>query len=106
MILYHYVLNLKKNMFKKITVFTFAPLALLLIPLIAMLITNEVQWGIFDFVIMGVLLMIAGTWIQKVIERTKSKPSRLIYISLILMLFLLLWMELAVGIFDSPIAGS
>ena len=93
-------------MFKRFPKLTFAPLVLLLIPLIAMQFTNEVRWGFFDFIIMGVLLMVAGMWTQRVIDRIRSKPNRMIYISLILLLFLLFWIEMAVGIFGSPIAGS
>ena len=93
-------------MFKRFPKLTFAPLVLLLIPLIAMQFTNEVRWGVFDFIIMGVLLMVAGMWTQRVIDRIRSKPNRIIYISLILLLFLLFWIEMAVGIFGSPIAGN
>ena len=93
-------------MFKRFPKLTFAPLVLLVIPLIAMQFTNEVRWGVFDFIIMGVLLMVAGMWTQRVIDRIRSKPNRMIYISLILLLFLLFWIEMAVGIFGSPIAGS
>lgn len=93
-------------MFKRFPKLTFAPLVLLVIPVIAMQFTNEVRWGVFDFIIMGVLLMVAGMWTQRVIDRIRSKPNRMIYISLILLLFLLFWIEMAVGIFGSPIAGS
>ena len=93
-------------MFKRFPKLTFAPLVLLLIPLISMQFTNEVRWGVFDFIIMGVLLMVAGMWTQRVIDRIRSKPNRMIYISLILLLFLLFWIEMAVGIFGSPIAGN
>jgi hypothetical protein len=93
-------------MFKRLPKLTFTPLVLLLIPLISMQFTNEVRWGFFDFIIMGVLLMVAGMWTQRVIDRIRSKPNRMIYISLILLLFLLFWIEMAVGIFGSPIAGS
>lgn len=93
-------------MFKKFPKLTFAPLVLLLIPLIAMQFSEEVQWGILDFVLMGILLLVAGMWTQRVIERIRSKPNRILYISFILLLFLLFWVEMAVGIFGSPIAGS
>jgi hypothetical protein len=49
---------------------------------------------------------VAGMWTQRVIDRIRSKPNRMIYISLILLLFLLFWIEMAVGIFGSPIAGN
>jgi len=33
---------------------------ILLIPLIAMQLTNEVNWSLFDFIIMGAMLTITG----------------------------------------------
>jgi uncharacterized membrane protein len=68
--------------------------------------TDQVRWSLFDFVIMGILLLITGFWTKKVIDRVKSFPKRVIFISLVILLFLLIWAELAVGIFGSPFAGS
>ncbi|RCL65863.1 MAG: hypothetical protein DBW79_04775 [Cryomorphaceae bacterium] len=36
------------------------PLALLIIPLLGVLLTNAVEWGIFDFLLMGSLLLVLG----------------------------------------------
>jgi len=93
-------------MFKRFSILTFAPLALLLIPLIAMHYSDEVHWTLIDFAIMGVLLLIAGMWTQRVVKRVKSFPRRATYIILVILLFLLVWAELAVGIFGSPLAGN
>ena len=93
-------------MLKRISILTFAPLALLLIPLIAMNYSDEVHWTLIDFVIMGVLLLVAGMWTQRVVKRVKSFPRRATYIILVILLFLLVWAELAVGIFGSPLAGN
>lgn len=93
-------------MFKRFSILTFAPLALLLIPLIAMHYSDEVHWTLIDFAIMGVLLLVAGMWTQRVVKRVKSFPRRATYIILVLLLFLLVWAELAVGIFGSPLAGN
>mgnify|MGYP005985793099 FL=1 len=95
-----------KVMIKKIFYLPFAPLLLLLLPLVAMQFTDQVRWSLFDFVIMGILLLITGFWTKKVIDRVKSFPKRVIFISLVILLFLLIWAELAVGIFGSPFAGS
>ena len=93
-------------MFKRFSILTFAPLALLLIPLIAMHYSDEDHWTLIDFAIMGVLLLVAGMSTQRVVKRVKSFPRRATYIILILLLFLLVWAELAVGIFGSPLAGN
>ena len=93
-------------MLKRISILTFAPLALLLIPLIAMQYSDEVHWTLIDFAIMGVLLLVAGMWTQRVVKRVKSFPRRATYIILVILLFLLVWAELAVGIFGTPLAGN
>ena len=93
-------------MLKRISILTFAPLALLLIPLIAMHYSDEVHWTLIDFAIMGVLLLVAGMWTQRVVKRVKSFPRRATYIILVILLFLLVWAELAVGIFGTPLAGN
>ena len=93
-------------MFKRFSILTFAPLALLLIPLIAMHYSDEVHWTLIDFAIMGVLLLVVGMWTQRVVKRVKSFPRRATYIILVILLFLLVWAELAVGIFGSPLAGN
>ena len=93
-------------MFKRFSILTFAPLALLLIPLIAMHYSDEVHWTLIDFAIMGVLLLVAGMWTQRVVKRVKSFPRRATYIIFVILLFLLVWAELAVGIFGSPLAGN
>jgi hypothetical protein len=44
---------------------------LLLIPLIAMQFTNEVNWTLFDFVVAGVLLLGTGFICELVIRKVK-----------------------------------
>lgn len=79
---------------------------LLLIPLIAMQFTNEVDWDIFDFFVMGILLSGTGLLFELVLRRIEGKINSLILCAAILFLLFLVWAELAVGIFGSPLAGS
>jgi len=78
----------------------------LLIPLIAMQFTTEVNWTTSDFLIMGVLLFSTAFAIDFVLKKVKTFKSRLILVFGILALLILIWAEMAVGIFGSPIAGS
>ncbi|MES2590809.1 MAG: hypothetical protein V4608_02905 [Bacteroidota bacterium] len=79
---------------------------LLFIPLIAMQFTDEVSWTLSDFVVAGVLLIGTGL-LCEIVMRKVSKTRYRIGICLVLMLALfLIWAELAVGIFGTPIAGS
>jgi len=79
---------------------------LLLIPLIAMQFTNEVDWDIFDFVIMGVLLSGTGFLCELVLRKVKGALNRIIICGAVLFVFFLIWAELAVGVFGTPFAGS
>jgi Kef-type K+ transport system membrane component KefB len=79
---------------------------LLLIPLIAMQFTDEVDWKLSDFVGMGVLLLGTGLLCELVLRKVKKIGHRIIICGVILVVLLLIWAELAVGIFGTPFAGS
>ncbi|MBS1928382.1 MAG: hypothetical protein IT254_02325 [Chitinophagaceae bacterium] len=78
---------------------------LLLIPLIAMQFSNAVDWKIFDFASMGVLLLGAGLLCELVLRKVKSIKGRIILCGVVLFVFLLVWAELAVGILGTLFAG-
>ena len=79
---------------------------LLLIPMIAMQLTEEVNWSFFDFIIMGIMLSITGLAFGMLIKKTKYYKYRPVFIAIILMIFLLIWAELGVGLFGTPFAGN
>ena len=79
---------------------------ILLIPFIAMQVTEEVNWSAFDFIIMGGMLLSTGVLMEVLIRKIKNKTTRFVLLGLSLLVFLLLWAEMAVGIFGSPISGS
>ena len=84
----------------------FYPLFLLLIPLIGMAITDEINWSLFDFIIMGSLLIFLSIGINFVSNRTKNLKNRYLYIGILVLIFTFIWAELALGIFGTPFAGS
>ena len=71
-----------------------------------MMITDEISWNLFDFIMMGCLLTILAAGIDFVIKYTKDFKNRTLYIGILVLIFLLIWAELSVGIFDTPIAGN
>ncbi|MCF7793317.1 MAG: hypothetical protein K9N09_04415 [Candidatus Cloacimonetes bacterium] len=71
----------------------------LLIPLIAMQFTNEVDWSLTDFVIAAVLFLITGFVFYLILKKAESKRQKIIFSLVLLVIFLLIWAELAVGIF-------
>ena len=79
---------------------------LLLLPFIAMQFTNEVNWSLFDFIVAGVLLFGTGLACEFVLRKVKKMKHRVAICAGILVMLLLIWVELAVGIFGTPLAGS
>lgn len=65
-----------------------------------------VNWTLFDFIVMGILLFGMGS-LFVFLARKVQKKHRLIVGLAVLAAFLLLWVHLAVGIVDTwPLAGS
>ncbi|WP_395046217.1 hypothetical protein [Flavobacterium sp.] len=91
---------------KRLLIMLLGITGILLIPAIAMLFTNEVNWSIGDFVVMGTLLLTVVLATEFILRKISDKKYRIAIITLLIILFLLLWVELAVGLFNSPIAGS
>lgn len=79
---------------------------LLLIPLIAMQFTNEVKWTGLDFIVAGILLFGTGLACELVLRKISSTSHRIVLCGVILIALLLIWAELAVGIFGTAFAGS
>ena len=79
---------------------------ILLIPMIAMQFTDEVNWSFLDFIIMGIMLSITGLALGIIIKKIKDYKYRNIFITIIVMIFLLTWAELGVGLFGTPFAGD
>ncbi len=72
---------------------------LLLIPLVAMRFTDEVNWTLSDFVVMGTLLFGTGlilTWAVRKFPRHRVAAGTVVVIA-----FLYVWAELAVGVFTN-----
>ena len=84
----------------------FVFLSILLVPLIGMQITDDIQWSLFDFIIMGLLLLVLGFGIQWIRAKKLKNQTKRNYIFLLILGFLILWAELAVGIFGTPLSGS
>lgn len=81
-------------------------LCILAIPALLMRFTNEVAWGPNDFLLAGVLIFSTGLLLCIVKKKVFNKKMQLVLILGIILFFLLLWAEMAVGVFGSPIAGN
>lgn len=72
-------------------------LVLLMIPAVATKYTEEVQWDLTDFILMGFALSILG-FLYEVIARSATPYYRAAFVICLLGLFLLFWVNAAVGI--------
>lgn len=79
---------------------------LLLLPFIAMQYTSQVNWSPADFLAMAILLLGTGLICELVLRVVKNQKYRIILVVAFLAMLLLIWAELAVGIFGTPFAGS
>ena len=91
---------------KRLMIILLSVAFLLLIPFIAMQFTGEVNWSIFDFIVMGILLLGTGITCELVLRKVNKRENRIFLFVAILVTFLLIWAELAVGILGTPFAGS
>ncbi|NNC50335.1 MAG: hypothetical protein HKO01_07360 [Flaviramulus sp.] len=91
---------------KRLKRFFIVIVILLLIPFVAMQFTNEVDWKLNDFIVAGGLLFGAGIFCELVLRKVKKPKYRIAICAIILLALIIIWAELAVGIFGSPIAGT
>jgi len=70
---------------------------ILLIPLIAMQFTNEVDWGLLDFLVAGILLFGTGFACEIVLRKVKNIKYRIVICAVLLVTLFIIWVELAVG---------
>ena len=77
-----------------------ATIVLLLVPLVAMQFTAEVNWGPGDFLVAGGLLFAAGTVYSLASPHITGARGRVVLASAVLLGLIVVWVELAVGLFQ------
>lgn len=73
---------------------------LLLVPLVAMQFTDEVVWTLSDFVFAALMIAGTGTAYVLIASKVKTARQRIITGAVLGFIFLTVWAELAVGLFD------
>ncbi len=91
---------------KRLIIIVLTSVIILLIPLIAMQFTDEVNWTLFDFIIAGALLLGTGLMCELAIRKINKIKYRIAICLALLVVLLLIWVELAVGIFGTPFSGQ
>ena len=79
---------------------------LLSIILLLNFISDEFDWNIFDFIVLIIMMIFTAALFEIATRTAKTKINQKILFILITIIFLLIWAELGVGIFDSPFAGD
>jgi bacteriorhodopsin len=92
-------LNPKHAGTRRILWILLATALILLVPLAAMQFTDEVKWDLFDFGAAGALLLGTGLAYDLAARKLRNPRHRAYAGVALLLLLLLVWAELAVGIF-------
>jgi len=71
----------------------------LMIPAVGMLLSDEVNWSLGDFIVIGMLVSLAGVAYEYGIKRLETARGRFIAVIALLAVVAYIWAELAVGIF-------
>lgn len=91
---------------KRLTGIFITTAIILFIPFIAMQFTKEVNWTLSDFIVAGVLLIATGLMCELVLRKINKTGLWIAICIAILTTLLLVWAELAVGIFGTVFAGT
>ena len=70
---------------------------LLLVPLVAMQVTDEVNWAGGDFVVAGALIFAAGSAIVLGTRRVSSRAARVMVVAIAVLLLAFTWAQLALA---------
>lgn len=93
-----------QNLTKRLSIWAAIVLVLLLIPLVAMQFTNEVQWTSGDFIFMGILLFGSACVYELIARKMPIGIYRAGVGLAVFTSFILLWVNAAVGIIgDGPV---
>jgi hypothetical protein len=87
-----------RNATRRLVAWAVVVALILMIPLVAMQFSEEVNWDLFDFVVMGGLLFGAGLAYELVARRSEKTVYRVAFGVGLIAAFLLAWVNGAVGI--------
>jgi hypothetical protein len=93
--------RIRRSIRRQMWYVAFATASILMLPLVAMLFTNEVNWSLIDFIVMGILLFGTGLTYVLISKISDSMAYRTAVGVAVVAGFLLIWVNLAVGIIGS-----
>ncbi len=96
----------ERKTIRRIAYFAVGSILVLSVPLLAMQFTDEVVWDLFDFFFAGSLLLGSSLVYVLATRHVRSRRNRVIIGALVAAVLVLVWAELAVGVFGTQVAGS
>jgi hypothetical protein len=97
---------MKTMQFKDVRLVLLGTAAILMVPLLGMQFSAEVDWSPADFALMGALLCGTGVLLVLVARNVANRRYRMLAGAALVLALLLVWAELAVGVIGTPFAGS
>jgi hypothetical protein len=91
-----------KTAYRSVVRVALAAAFILLLPLVAMQMTDEVVWGVADFVVAGALLVGTGLLLELAVKKAGTIAYRAAVGVALAAALLLVWINLAVGIIGEP----
>lgn len=67
---------------------------------------KELNWSFFDFVAASILISFLGISLFLILRLRLKRIQKIITLSILILVFILIWLELAVGVFNSQISRS
>ena len=80
-------------------------LIVFILPLILSFYIEDFNWSLFDFLWAGILIFGLAFALHFILKITANRKTKMLLLLGCFLFFVLLWLELAVGVFGSPIAG-
>ena len=93
--------RIRRSIRRQMWYVSLATASILMVPLVAMLFTDEVNWNLFDFIVMGILLFATGLTYVLISKISDSIAYRTAIGVAVVAGLLLIWLNLAVGIIGS-----
>jgi len=84
---------------KRVLLIALLTLMILSVFLVATFVSSEVNWSPFDFILGGTLIFSFGLLINYILLKVKERKFKIFLAVAVVLLFLVIWAELAVGIF-------
>lgn len=98
-------MEIMKNKKRRILMYSICGL-LLLVSFVGMQFSEEVDWSVLDFIIAAIMLFSVTFVIDLIVHKIHRKSYKIGLLLVIVLAFVLVWAEMAVGVFGSPIAGN